>query len=637
MRIPAPNAATVELRVADVLERDRFGERWRYTPLVSAPDGFWEIDVASLGLADGTYEYEFVVDGKRDAPVADPFAEEITRFGGYRGILRIRSGKQQALPFDWSDELPPQVALPENHRMVIYEMPLRWMEGETGRQVGLGTFEEVVFAHLDRLRDLGFNCIELLPIQDSPDTLNWGYGSRFFFAPDFDMGAPIDLKLFVKRCHQRGIRVILDVVMNHAKECPLLTLAENRYFIHKDEEGRDSEYGGRMFRYRDAVDGHHWAREFHFRAAAFWIETYRIDGFRIDEFKGINHWEFVQEFRDRAWQTFRARFPGRPFIVIAEDSWMRTEIVRDEPTHPHGRKVVDAMWNFSYRDEIRRALLNDIVTVFGQPARRERIAGFVSGSRRWDDLSKRVDGGFGDMAQSVAYVTSHDVEHDGEQRLMNQVLSSLLRYFGRGDGSFQNVRNLSADMLGSRGSVPSDLQGLYQQALDRVRAAYALLMTSVGIPMVLAGEEFADIHDVDHHDWRVKMSDPVDWGRRFDSGHAAVATAISDLVWLRHGHPALHRNEVEFFHFHPTIDENDGRRVFAYCRTAGASLGSAGQVVTIANLGGDDYPSYEIPWPWTGAWSERGPRPGAGSLNVFGGNRAALPLAPFDVRVFETY
>jgi 1,4-alpha-glucan branching enzyme len=80
--------------------------------------------------------------------------------------------------------------------MVIYELPMRWVDaGEDGqsRQVGLGTFEKALFERLwdaaSSIRALGVNCIELLPVQDSPDTLNWGYGTRFFFAPDYDMGS----------------------------------------------------------------------------------------------------------------------------------------------------------------------------------------------------------------------------------------------------------------------------------------------------------------------------------------------------------------------------------------------------------------------------------------------------------------
>ena len=63
MRIPAPAAQLVEVRLANVLDRDRFGERWMTWPLAVSPGGFWELDVDMLGLDDGTYEYEFIVDG----------------------------------------------------------------------------------------------------------------------------------------------------------------------------------------------------------------------------------------------------------------------------------------------------------------------------------------------------------------------------------------------------------------------------------------------------------------------------------------------------------------------------------------------------------------------------------------------
>jgi 1,4-alpha-glucan branching enzyme len=639
MKIPAPAAWKVEIGIANLLDRDRFGERWRYWPMYRSNDGFWERDIASLGLADGDYEYEFVVDDDHAVPVADPYAQEITRFGGYRALLRVRAGHVWAQPpFDWSDELPPGMRLPDNNRIVVYEMPLRWMDGDHTRQVGLGTFEKAVFEHLDRLADMGVNCIELLPPLDSPDTLNWGYGTRFFFAPDYDMGPPMDLKWFIKKCHQRGIRVLVDVVMNHARECPLARLAWQRYFIQRaDEPGRGDDYGGQMFRYREMIDGQHWARLLHFDVARYLIEEYHVDGFRIDEFRGIDNWEFIQQFRDAAWHAFRARFPDRPFIVIAEDSWSRTAIVRADADNPNRRKVVDAMWNFSGRDELRRLLLNSMYTVHGRPSRRERIVGLISGSRRWDELRGQFEGGFDDMAQSVVYITSHDVEKNGERRFMNDVLSSLLRYFNHGDGSFQQVREIAETLHQNPQQVPEHIRSLYQQALERVRSGYALLMTAAAIPMLLAGEEFADIHDTNHYDWQLKMSDPVDWSRSSHDGHRETAAAVTDLIWMRHGHPALHRNDVEFFHFHPTLDENDGRRVFAYCRTAGRPLGGGGQIVVVANLGADDYSSYILPWPWRGACTERGSRPGTTPLQTSGNGSATLSLQPFEVRVFELY
>ena len=612
LEIPAPDAATVEMRFASPDERDRFDPTaWRRAPLarVAGKSGWWRVDPEALGLADGAYEYEFVLDGRADAPVADPFADEITRFSGYRGVFRLRGGKRLQA-FRWDDELPAGTRLPDNNAIVVYEMPLRWMSagGEDFRQFGLGTFDEVIFRHLDRLADLGVNAIELMPVQDSPDTLNWGYGTRFFFAPDFDMGAPIDLKLFVKRCHQRGIRVILDVVMNHARDCPLEALAFERYFLRRrdEEPGRGDDYGARMFRYRGAEPGSFPAREFHFRMAAFWIEAYHVDGFRLDEFRGIDNWEFIQQFRDKAWAAFRRLFPDRPFIVIAEDSWRRAIVAQDAGTNPNRRKVADAIWNFAFRDEARRLIRGEIRTQFGEPSRRERIRNLVSGAALWDDMSHELKGGFGDLAEAVNYLTSHDVEKEDEARLMNFLIGPMLREAGQGPGSVADVRR-AVDQDGSEA-----LKGVKRRALERVRSAFVLLMTAPGIPMFLAGEEFADVHDLDHTDWRLKMSDPVDWSRENRPGHRALRDAVRDLIRLRTSHPALQRNEIAFFYFHPSIDEDGGTRVFAYCRTGGRPLGAAGQVIVLANCGGENFPEFRFPWAWGAAAVERGgPQEGA--------------------------
>lgn len=643
MRLPAPTANTLDMRFADLARRDRFDPpAWRHDALKPVPGepGYWEIDLAALALPDGDYEYEFVVDGRADAPVPDPYAEEIVRFGGYRGLFRIRRGQPWHPPFSWTDELPPNVRLPGNNELVIYELPLRWMIGspdEETRQVGLGTVDRLIFEHLDRIADLGVNALELLPTADSADTLNWGYGSRFFLAPDLDMGSPVDLKVLVKRCHQRGMRVILDVVMNHARHCPLEQLADDWFFLRNgnEEPGRGDDWGGRLFRYRrPAPDGTHPAREFHYEAAEFWIREFHVDGFRIDEFRGIDHWEFIQDFGDRAAAAFRQLFPGRPFIVIAEDSWRRARITQNRPDNPRGRRVVDAMWNFGYRDEARRLLRNAVTTRWGQPGRRERICAMVTGQPVWDALQQGFTDGFGDLAQAVNYLTSHDVEKQDEQRLMNLLFGDLLRERGL-DGGVAQVRTI-VDHLAEQNA---DVQAAHTRALDRVRSGFGLLTTSVGIPMLLAGEEFADVHDLDHTDWRLKMSDPVDYRRYQQPGHRALWNAVRDLLHLRTSHNALQRNEVEFFYFHPEIDEDSGVRVFAYCRSAARPLGSAGQVVVLANCGPHDFPAFDLPWWWTdpGRITERGV-PLHGNLPLFRihQDRATVSLAPFQVRVFAT-
>ena len=137
--------------------------------------------------------------------------------------------------------------------------------------------------------------------------------------------------------------------------------------------------------------------------------------------------------------------------------------------------------------------------------------------------------------------------------------------------------------------------------------------------------------------WKLKMWDPVDWNRREILGHKTLSNRVRELVTLRTWHPALQRNEVNLFYTHPKLNENDGPRVFAYCRTAGKDLGKDGQVVVVANTGPDNFPTFNLPWTWTTPrnLTEFGPRVGA--LNPqLSASTLVLSLAPFQVRVFTT-
>ncbi|MEW8676772.1 MAG: alpha-amylase family glycosyl hydrolase [Candidatus Thiodiazotropha sp.] len=643
LRIPAPTGSQLELRFADILQRDRYHpDGWRRETLTAVANepGWFEIDLDALGLDDGDYEYEFIKDGEIDAPIADPYAVHITRFGGYRGIFQIRDGRRWRQPFSWDDEFTPGNELKNNHQLVIYEMPMRWMESapEKARQVGLGTFEKVVFAHLDRLKALGINAIELLPVQDSPDTLNWGYGTRFFFAPDIDMGLPVELKFFVKQCHRRGIRVIFDVVMNHARDCPLAELDYTRFFLTNEDEERShrgEDYGARLFRYWPDAQGRTPTWDFQLRMAEYLITEFHVDGFRIDEFKGINHWAFVQRFRDHAWQVHQQAFPDRPFLVIAEDSWRRAVITHRRPANPDGRKVTDSMWNFAFRDELRRAFNGHLLTHWGEPSRRERLRWMVTGSRTWNDWNRRAEPGFHDLSQAVNYLTSHDVEQDEEKRIMNYLLAPLLEAQGY-RGTVDDIRWVTDHLASGADDQQRFLHGL---ALERLRSAFCLLLTAVGIPMILAGDEFGDVHDLDHRNWRLKMSDPVDWQRLDASANNRdLWHKVAELIALRTEHPALIRNETAFIHFHSDFDRNEGAKVFVYCRTRGVPLGAEGQIVVVGNIGPQSYAGYNLPWYWMNLnrVKEIAPPHHVAPLEQNDAGSVRLSLAPYQIRVFAS-
>ncbi len=346
----------------------------------------------------------------------------------------------------------------------------------------------------------------------------------------------------------------------------------------------------------------------------------------------INNCDFIQAFRDRATAKSQDLFPGKPFLVVAEDSNRRFVTTSDDASNPRGRKVVDAIWNFGYRDEVRRLLTNTINTVPGQRSRSARVQHLISKDGVWNDWTHDFDAGYTDITCSVDYITSHDVAD--APRLMNFILEPMLQATnlcgGLCGGSIQNAR-AAIDVQ------PIVELGLVQTALRRVFGAFAILMTSVGMPMWLAGEEFGDVHDTDYINVNAKQQDPVQWNRAVFRGNAELMANVAKLIQLRTSHPALQRNEVELFYTHPQFDDNDSPRVFAYCRSAGRSLGSSGQVIVIANMGPQSFPNYDIPnWRWGGsALREIGSANGTPSYNPMNGT-LSLSLNSFAARVFTT-
>src|ERR1700761_563416 len=107
LRIPGPDVNQIALRFSPLSARDHFDPAsWTPHPLNKSTTftGWWEIDLDQMGLADGAYEYEFVVN---TTPVNDPYAQELTRFGGYRGLFTIKGGKRVPRAFGWDDEFKP--------------------------------------------------------------------------------------------------------------------------------------------------------------------------------------------------------------------------------------------------------------------------------------------------------------------------------------------------------------------------------------------------------------------------------------------------------------------------------------------------------------------------------------------------
>jgi len=105
-------------------------------------------------------------------------------------------------------------------RAVFYEIHIRGFFD--GNDDGSGDFRGLI-DKLDYLEWLGVDCLWLLPMYESP-LRDGGYDISNFFSLHPDYGSVDDFREFVEQAHQRGMRVIADLVMNH-------TSADHPWFV----------------------------------------------------------------------------------------------------------------------------------------------------------------------------------------------------------------------------------------------------------------------------------------------------------------------------------------------------------------------------------------------------------------------
>ena len=177
-------------------------------------------------------------------------------------------------PFEWTDAgfIAQMPGAP-----LIYEAHV----GMSQDKEGIGTYREFADNVLPRVRDLGYNTIQLMAIQEHPYYGSFGYQVTNFFAAAHWYGDPNDLKYLVNKAHKLNIRVLLDVVHSHA--CPnvgeglqLQDGTEDQYFLPGDQ-GWHPSWGTKLFNY-----GRPEVLHFLLSNLKFWQTEYHFDGFRFD-------------------------------------------------------------------------------------------------------------------------------------------------------------------------------------------------------------------------------------------------------------------------------------------------------------------------------------------------------------------
>lgn len=166
---------------------------------------------------------------------------------------------------------------PKRDPLLIYEAHI----GMGGEEEKVASYEEFRLNVLPRISDLGYNCIQLMAIQEHPYYGSFGYHVSSFFAASSRFGTPEDLKRLIDDAHERGIAVIMDIVHSHAVKNEVEGLGRfdgtpYQYF-HGGERREHPAWDSLCFDYGKPAVLH-----FLLSNCKFWLEEYKFDGYRFD-------------------------------------------------------------------------------------------------------------------------------------------------------------------------------------------------------------------------------------------------------------------------------------------------------------------------------------------------------------------
>ena len=221
------------------------------------------------------------------SPYDDPFITENSYpnmpeypEGQEREVTVLKTGQEQ---YNWQVE---EFEKPKKEDLIIYEVLLRDFDSDR-------TYQNLI-NKIDYFKNLNINAIELLPVMEFGGNESWGYNTEFHLAADKFYGPEEKLKEFIDLCHQNGIAVILDLVLNHVYDrSPMVRMwmndsdengwgspsSENPYF---NEEATHSYAYGNDFNHQSSITQYYTNR-----VISHWIENFKIDGFRWDLTKGF--------------------------------------------------------------------------------------------------------------------------------------------------------------------------------------------------------------------------------------------------------------------------------------------------------------------------------------------------------------
>jgi glycosidase len=262
-----------------------------------SPDGNWFwLEVTGLNPGE-EYGFQYFIDETLRIPdpyatkVLDPWNDKYIEESTYPGLMPYPEGLADNLVSVFQTRPPEYTwrnsdfAAPSADTLIIYELLVRdFVEAHDFKTITDS------LAYFSRL---GVNAIEFMPVNEFEGNSSWGYNPSMYFAVDKYYGPADDFKELIDSCHSRGIAVIMDLVLNHAYGTnPLVRMYWN------STTGQPAS-NNPWFNVTSPNPVFSWGYDFNHQSNAtkafvdsvchYWIDEFRVDGFRFDFTKGFTN------------------------------------------------------------------------------------------------------------------------------------------------------------------------------------------------------------------------------------------------------------------------------------------------------------------------------------------------------------
>tara|TARA_R110002167_G_scaffold71508_2_gene201769 strand:- start:1560 stop:4331 length:2772 start_codon:yes stop_codon:yes gene_type:complete len=464
----------------------------------STKDRFW-IELTNLPTQqDISYQYSINATVKIADPystlILDPSEDQYINATTYPNMPVYPTGKTEHAvthlrigdePYNWQTT---NFVKPKKTDLVIYKLLIRDFDA-------LHSFDAVK-NRLDYLQELGINAIEFLPVNEFDGNLSWGYNPSFHMALDKYYGSKNSFKQFIDECHRRGIAVILDVVYNHASgQNPFYRMWNTDNAGYGGQASADSPFFNQTATHSYSVfnDLNHSkqaTKDYVKRTSQYWIDEYKIDGFRWDLTKGFtqnctandegctgsyqaDRVAVLKEYADDQWE----KDPN--FYVIFEHLGTNNEETQWVNYRLNEGKGI-MLWgnhNYNYRQAVA-GKNND-----------SDFSGISYKNRGWS------------VPANVSYMESHD-----EERLMYESIT-----YGNSSGSY-NIKTSST-------------------ALDRMELAGAFFFTVPGPKMIWQFGELG--YDISINQNGRTGDKPIKWEYFQDQNRKDIYNTWNKLIQLK--------------------------------------------------------------------------------------------------------